>query len=126
MGNMRAEERACPRFPSANDASVTIESAPGIGELDGRRFSCRTEDISLRGVRLVLDLMLPVNAAVQLKVTLGGDAHMFQHSGRVAWCRPADTGESAESGRYNAGIEFTTPPGPGMDEWRNALFGLFE
>jgi hypothetical protein len=97
-----------------------VEFALETGQAEERVFCCRTSDISLRGVRLLIDHILPGNSVVQVTVKAEKSSRAFAHIGRVAWCRPA------EPGFYNAGIEFTTPPGPVMDEWRTALFESLE
>lgn len=123
---MHAEKRACPRYPSENEATVTIELTAAAGGGDERIIMCRTADVSLRGVRLMLDCVLLVNTTIRVKVRLGKDAHLFDHVGRVAWCRPEKTDDPAAAGLHNAGIEFTTLPGPMLDEWRNELFARLE
>ena len=117
---MHAEKRSSPRYPSEIDAEVTLEFTSETGQLEEQVIYCRTSDISLRGIRLLSDRILPGNSEVQLIVKAGKNPRPFAHVGRVAWCRPAD------SGFYNAGIEFITPPGPVMDEWRIALFESLE
>jgi len=121
---MHADKRSSSRYPSENEATVTIELTAETESREVRTFNCRTADVSLRGVRLKLDLSLPVNAEVQVKVKLGKTAHQFDHTGRVAWCSPDSAGELPAAGHYSAGIEFTTRPGPTLDAWRYELFAL--
>jgi len=125
-GTMHAEKRSHPRYQFENQAIVTIELTSASGEKEERSFSCRTTDVSLRGVRLILDCSLPLNSTVQLKIKIGKHAHLFEHPGRIAWCRPDTERGMADAGCHSAGIEFTTRPGPMLDEWRNELFALLE
>jgi hypothetical protein len=117
------EQRSFPRYPAAEAVSVSLERVAGRSVAD-IPISCRTEDVSLRGVRLELEIPLEINDALSLQVTLAGSGGAFRHAGRVAWCRRMETG--SQSPVYSAGIEFTTAPGPALDAWRIALLAQFE
>lgn len=115
------EQRRDARFPAQGKVGVILVSVAGQASAVAP-FNCEPGDISLRGVGLVLESPLEINAPVQLQVHLGGDTAPFEHAGRVAWCRPVP---GASPAQYNAGIQFMIPDGPDLIEWRVALLGLF-
>ncbi|MBI1732346.1 MAG: PilZ domain-containing protein [Gammaproteobacteria bacterium] len=125
MTEQHAEKRRDTRFPAEAVITVSLLVVAG-GPVADDATPCGSGDISLRGARLELTFVLQVNDSVMLEVQLRRDGQRFQHSGRVAWCRAVNDAGGGTPGRYNAGIEFTTPPGPALNEWRIALFGLFE
>jgi hypothetical protein len=119
-----SDRREHPRLDAAADVEIVIESAPGTKDLDGKSLMCRTGDISLRGVRLLTDVVLPVGAYLKLRIKLPRQPERFRQTGRVVWCRPNK--DPAGGVPYQAGIEFSLSGNPDFDTWRKGLFRLFE
>lgn len=115
------EQRRDARFPADGKVGIVLVSVAGIASATAP-FNCAPGDISLRGVGLVLESPLEINAPVQLQVHLGGGKTPFEHAGRVAWCRPVPGTNPVQ---YNAGIQFLIPEGPELTAWRVAMLGLF-
>lgn len=121
----KPEQRRDSRFGARGAIRVTRVSVSGRA-IPAQEYAYTPCDISLRGVRLQLGFAVSVNERVQVEVRIEKDGRVFEHSGRVAWCRVTAGGGAGVPERYNAGIEFTTTPGPALNEWRIALLGLFE
>jgi hypothetical protein len=119
-----SERRTHPRLDAAADVEIVIDSAPGVKELDGKSVMCRTADVSLRGVRLLTDVTLPVGAYLKLRIKLPRQQERYRQAGRVVWCRP--NRDPAAGVSHHAGIEFSLGGNPDFDAWRGALLRLFE
>ena len=120
----RAERREHPRVDAVADVEIVIDSAPGAEQLEGRSMPCRTGDISLRGVRLLTDVVLPINAYLKLRIKLPRQAERYRQAGKVVWCRPLSA--DASGATHHAGIEFSLTASPDFDAWRKGLLRLFE
>lgn len=119
-----SERREHPRVDAAADVEIVIESAPGVKGLEGRSMLCRTGDISLRGVRLVTDVVLPVSSCLKLSIKLPRHPDRYRQAGRVVWCRPLPA--PAAGATHHAGIEFSLAASPDIGTWRAGLLRLFE
>jgi hypothetical protein len=118
------DRRAHPRQDAAAEVEIVIDSAPGVKDLDGKSIMCRTADVSLRGVRLLTDVMLPVGAYLKLRIKLPRQQERYRQAGKVMWCRP--NRDPAAGAAHHAGIEFSLTGNPDFDAWRGALLRLFE
>lgn len=124
MTEQGKERRGHPRVDAVADVEIVIDSAPGAEQLEGRSVPCHTGDISLRGVRLLTDVVLPINAYLKLRIKLPRQAERYRQAGKVVWCRPLPA--PAAGATHHAGIEFSLTASPDFDAWRKGLLRLFE
>ena len=115
------DKRLNPRLQETADVIVRVVSAPGLQALEGRQVSCRSSDVSLRGVRLRTDLVFPVGADLNLEIFFARAARTFSLGGRVVWCRESETGDPS----YDAGIEFDRK-NPQYADWGAAILLLLQ
>lgn len=118
------ERRAHPRVDAAAEVEVVIDAAPGAPALAGRSLHCRSGDLSLRGLRLLVDETLPLNTYLKLSIRLPRQAERYRQSGKVVWCRPLSGAEAGA--KFHAGIEFSVTGNPDFDAWRSGVLRLFE
>jgi hypothetical protein len=118
------DRRGHPRVDAAADVEIVIDSAPGVAELEGKSLLCSTGDISLRGVRLLTEVPLPVNSYLKLRIRLPRQTERYRQAGKVVWCRPLR--DPAGGAAHHAGIEFSLTASPDFDAWRVGLLRLFE
>ena len=107
------DQRLEKRFVLSAPVAVMIRSCPGHHDLEGARFPGTTSDVSMNGVRLHLDRVLPANTFMEMEVTLA--EHVFLLSGRVVWSKPV-TERAA-----HVGVMFTTEDESRMGSWKNQL-----
>jgi len=80
------ERRRWPRISRRNRISLTILSAPEAPVLEGRRYYCWTEDLSIGGVRFQVHSRVPLASLLKMDIKLEDSADgSFVHVGRVAW-----------------------------------------
>jgi hypothetical protein len=118
------DRREHPRVDAVAEVEIVIDSAPGTKDLEGRSLSCRTGDISMRGVRLLTDVVLPIGAYLKLRIKLPRQPERYRQAGKVVWCRPLTAPAAAAT--HHAGIEFSLTASPDFDAWRAGLLRLFE
>jgi hypothetical protein len=110
-----AERRVDARIRAEERVFAEITACEARPELIGRTFSCSTQNVSVRGIRLNLAVEVPLGAGLQLSVGLGGKSTMLDLEGRVAWVT-----ESDPAGFFMLGIEFDESS-PGYGPWAQAL-----
>lgn len=80
---------------------VTIESVPQAAGDSPRKISFSiTEDISLKGIKVMCDTLFPVNTLLKMELSLAELDQPLQVQGKVKWT------ESQGEDLYETGIEF--------------------
>ena len=99
------ERRGSPRVEAEHDLKVTVLSMPQAPQLENRSFSCRTRDISARGMQFSVAEELPRGSTIELRINSNESQANFWHIGRVAWSRP-----SRSTDGFRVGVHFTETP----------------
>ena len=110
------DKRAHPRIDKKADVTVKVQSALSIVALEGRIFPCQTADISLGGILLQTDVLLPVDSLLELAIILYPTSQTYWHTGNVVWSK-----ETERKGQFLAGISFKSTINPQLDSWRTAI-----
>jgi hypothetical protein len=97
------ERRKHRRVLDKNIVLVTLLTAPGQRELEGRTFTCTTADVSTGGVRLISSMKIPVGTVMELRVAAVSPPAAFKFVGRVGWQLEVLTPPA-----FFVGIEFTS------------------
>ena len=100
-----ADRRRAPRFAPAR--RVTVECTEGVMSVFGwgqTHLSPSLLDLSSGGARVATNESLRPGSVVRLDLESAG-LDSVEAFGEVRWSRPA-----AGTGKYQAGIEFFTPP----------------
>ena len=97
------ERRKHRRVSDKNIVLVTLLTAPGQRELEGRTFTCTTADISVGGIRLISSMKIPVGTVIELRVAAVSPPAAFKFVGRVSWQL-----EVLSPPAFFVGIEFTS------------------
>jgi len=107
-----SERRVDVRVDRTDSVAVTVVSAPGAEQLNGRTFFCLTADVSEGGIRLNMDTRVPGSTLMDIRVAFSDPLQSFKHRGRVVW-----VSEMAEVVRYAVGIELLDRNSPEMQHW---------
>jgi len=111
------ERRAHRRVKEAADIGVTILSAPEQPGLENRTFTSAMRDMSPRGIRLHLPLVVPVGGTLEMRVEAGEPRGTLWHIGRVVWVRKeADADPACE-----VGVQFTESAETTLLLWEELL-----
>lgn len=97
------ERRKHRRVSDKNIVLVTLLTAPGQRELEGRTFTCTTADISVGGIRLISSMKIPVGTVLELRVAAVSPPAAFKFVGRVSWQL-----EVLSPPAFFVGVEFTS------------------
>ncbi len=118
------EHRNDPRIEEHADVTVRIQSAPDARGLEGRVFPFHTEDVSLSGLRLDVDIPVPIGALLELEITLHNSSMKYRHLGNVVWTDVVDDDNLEGGSRHEMGIKLHTHSNPQFDSWVTAVSNL--
>ena len=119
-----SEHRRNPRIDEHADVAIRIRTAPEAQGLVGKVFPSHSEDVSLSGMRLDVDIPVPIGALLELDVVLHNSPKKFKHLGNVVWANVVDD-DNLESGcGYEMGIMFHLVSNPQFDSWISAVSDL--
>ena len=108
-----SDKRLEKRVVLSTPVEVKVQSCPDHPDLEGVRFPGTTSDVSMNGIRLHIDRLLPVNTFMEMEVTLA--QHLFLLSGTVVWSKLVDKTNA------HVGVLFTTADESRMWSWKNQL-----
>jgi hypothetical protein len=111
------ERRNHPRAQEKADVTVRVQSSPDARDLEGRVFSCHSIDVSLRGLKLWVNIPVPIGAILELEIVFDHLSTRFQHMGNVVWLWT----DEGLTDWHNIGIKFNTSANPQFDSWRSAF-----
>ena len=115
------EKRQYPRISEHADAIVTIKSVPGKPELTNLQYECKTTDISLRGVQLLIDNYIEVGTLLELAVEFNHLREIFMHIGNVVWIHESPDQDGSHDKWYNMGIRFDVSSNTQYKSWVFAI-----
>ena len=118
------EHRCDPRIEEHADVSVKIQSAPQARGLEGRVFPFHTEDVSLSGLRLDVDIPVPIGALLELEIMLHNSSMKYRHIGNVVWTNGIDDDDLEDDSWHEMGIKLHTQSNPQFDSWATAVSNL--
>lgn len=98
------EKRKSPRLKEDNDVTITVVSG-GNNSAKEKVIYNSSKDISAFGARIHAHIMLPVDALLQIDITLKTVHQMITVMGKVKWIKIIYDDES-----YEAGVEFVNTP----------------
>ena len=116
------ERRSHPRIAETAVVTVIVKSAPEAPELEGKVFPCRLQDISTGGMKLWVDIPVPVGATVELEIVFNRSPETFRQLGMVVWA----WGGEGLTEWHNIGVRFETSPGMEFLSWEAMLSKLAE
>ncbi|MEM7407826.1 MAG: PilZ domain-containing protein [Pseudomonadota bacterium] len=102
------DRREAPRLSGQHDVLIKVLHADRGGEVDGRIYTCATDDISRSGLRLTSSVPFPVNGRLDLRLRAGTE--QFVLTGRVRW-------SSFDGEHHSAGIRFEADDGDDAGKW---------
>jgi len=118
------ELRVDPRISERTDVSVKFQSSPLARSLEGRVYPFHSLDVSLHGVRLEVDVPVPIGALLELEIRLHNTRKKYRHLGDVVWADAIDNDDLEQSNLQEVGIRFHTRSNPQFDSWAKAVSTL--
>lgn len=79
------EHRREPRTEEQADVSIWVRTAPEAEDLEGRIFPSQSEDVSMNGMKLSVDVPIPVDAILDLEVMLSNSSIKYEMVANVVW-----------------------------------------
>lgn len=114
------EHRGDARTQEHANVAVRIRTASEAQGLVGKVFPSHSKDVSLSGIRLDVDLPVPVGALLELDIVLHNSPRKFRHTGNVIWTNLVED----EHLRHEMGIMLHIGANPQFDSWFNAVSNL--
>lgn len=111
------ERRSSKRVFEDAQVAVTVLAAEDAPQLVNKTFFCPTENLSITGLRLSVQVPVPVGSLLELRIAFSGPLRSFRHTGRVVWIRKDDDGRLTHA----LGIEFTHVASELEDAWRDMI-----
>ena len=93
-----SESRKEPRIEEHADVSIRVRTAPEATNLEGKVFPSHSEDISMSGMKLCVDMPVPVGAVLDLEVMLKNSPLTYEMIANVIWADSNDDEESESNG----------------------------
>ncbi|MEE8378843.1 MAG: PilZ domain-containing protein, partial [Gammaproteobacteria bacterium] len=110
-----------PRIQEKSYVYNRVRSSTEALDLVGRIFSCHSSDVSLEGIKMHIDIELPIGALLELEIVFKDSPGRFLQIGDVIWC-DGFVDESLEGCWYDVGVKFKTVTNP----WKRAVSKLLE
>lgn len=98
------ERRRAKRLKVEDDVTITIVSG-GENHPKGKVILNKLKDISVSGAKIQANIFLPVDALLEMDITLKDLYHRLTALGKVKWINNIVDDES-----YEAGVEFVSSP----------------
>jgi c-di-GMP-binding flagellar brake protein YcgR len=114
-----SENRREARSEEQATVSIKIQYAPDAHDLEGKIFKSQSEDVSLSGMKLILDTHVPVGALLTLEVALNNSEIKYELVAKVVWADDADDGSEREMG-----VILHIETNPQADSWKDAISTL--
>jgi c-di-GMP-binding flagellar brake protein YcgR len=111
-----AERRGEIRLGREDSVAVTVLSAPGVPDVEGRTFFCTTADVSVGGIKIVTDTRIPGSSVLEMRVAFSDPLQSFKHRGRVVW-----VSEMEDAKQYAIGIELLDRSSNAMIQWSRLI-----
>ena len=119
------EHRRDPRTEEHTDVAVRIQSAPEAQGLVGKVFRSYSEDVSLSGMRLDVDLPVPIGALLELEIVLHNSPKIYRHLANVVWANIRDDDDYVKYGcDHEMGVMLHIESSPQFDSWITAVADL--
>jgi PilZ domain len=90
------EHRREPRIEEQADVSICIRTAPDAIDLEGKVFPSQSEDISMNGMKLSIDALVPIGAILNLEVMLRNSPIKYEMIANVVWADEEHIEDKAE------------------------------
>ncbi len=116
--------RRNPRKEEHADVSVKIQSAPEARGLEGKVFPSYSEDVSLCGMRLDVDIPVPIGALLELEIMLTNSPTKYRHLGNVVWVDAVDDDNLEYGCEHEMGVMLHIESNPQFDSWTTAVSNL--
>ncbi|MBL7115566.1 MAG: PilZ domain-containing protein [Kiritimatiellae bacterium] len=110
------DRRIAPRIVEESNVVVTVLDSPSAPTLAGKKFFCRTGNISTGGIMIYVSSAVPQGATLSLQVAFTKPIRAFQLTGKVAWTAP-----SGPDNVTPIGVEFTSGKGRDLETWKQIV-----
>ena len=118
------EHRSDPRIEEHADVYVKVQSAPEIRNLEGKIFPFHSEDVSLYGLRLDVDIPVPIGALLELEIKLHNSSMKYRHMGNVVWSDATEDDDAEQGYWHDMGIRLNSQSNAQFDSWSAAVANL--
>ena len=118
------EHRRDPRIKEHADVSVKIQSAPEVRDIEGRVFPFHSEDVSLHGIKMSVDIPVPIGVLLELEIMLHNSSMKYRFLGSVVWADAVDDDNLEHDCWHKIGISLHTQANPQFDSWATSISNL--
>ena len=116
------ERRNHPRVEQAAIVTVIVQSAHESPDLEGKVFPCRLTDVSLGGIKLWVDVPVPIDALLELEIVFNHSSERYHHTGCVVWVWEGE----GLTDWHNIGIKFNISEYQQFNIWESVISKLLE
>ena len=118
------EQRSDQRIEVPSDVYVKVLSASEARDLEGKVFPFHSEDVSLYGLRLEVDIPVPIGALLGLEIKLLNSSIKFRHMGNVVWAGAVDNDNAEQGYWHKIGVKLQPHSNLQVDSWSAAISSL--
>jgi hypothetical protein len=114
------EQRKRLRLPIESITFIELVS-PGMDQSDaGKMVTCKSLDVSRRGLQVILEEEITVDTILQIGIDLPDTEDILYLVGEVRWCRPDKDKENSWVG----GFQILNANNSDIERWMNLVSGL--
>jgi len=118
------ENRREPRSEEQADVSIRIRTAPDAEALEGKIFPSQSEDISMSGMKLNVDVPVPIGAVLDLEVMLSNSPIKYEMIANVVWADVSDISDLETVSGCDVGVILSIQSNTQLALWNAAVCDL--
>ena len=117
---MPDEQREHLRLPVESRVFIELLSPDMVSNDPGKIVTCRTLNISRRGLQVSMEHKVTVGAILQVGIQMPHEEEPHYLAAEVEWCRSAND----DGGEWSAGFKLMNANNSDIDSWESLLSQL--
>ena len=117
---MPEEQRKHLRLPVESRVFIELLSPDMVNNDPGKIVTCRTLNVSRRGLLVSIEHEVTVGAILQVGIQMPHEEEPLYLAAQVEWCRSADDGD----GEWSVGFTLMNANNSDIDSWESLLATL--
>jgi len=118
------EHRHEERTEEHADVSIRVRTAPEAEALEGKIFPSQSEDISMSGMKLNVDVPVPVGTILDLEVMLSNSPIKYEMIANVVWADAMEEGNIESNSCCDVGVILNIQSNTQLASWNAAVSDL--
>lgn len=118
------EHRHEARTEEHADVSIRVRTAPDAETLEGKVFPSQSEDVSMSGMKLNIDVPVPIGAILDLEVMLSNSPIKYEMIANVVWADATKDKSLESESACDVGVILNIQSNTQLASWNAAVSDL--